>query len=261
MHFESFFQIKTYLLFSIIFVLIFLLNWLGYLYKKRQLRLYPGRISESMGSIEGSMLGVTSLLMGFSFSVAVQKFEARRHASVEEANLIGNAILRSDLYPDSLRQQFVADLKQYVETRIAYYEERYNEPEIQRQLKLGEEIWMRIWKRATSHANDDKLSVTSLQMIPNLNDMMDELVTRDALRISRVPPLILWTLVILVLIAAFLLGSDYKGHKRNIMLLVGYALVMTMTLNLINELNHPRQGLINLDDVQTKMVELRNLFH
>src|SRR4051812_18449515 len=107
MGFEAFFQIKTYLLFMIIFFLIFLFNWLGYRYKKRQLRLYPGRISESMGSIEGSMLGVTSLLMGFSFSVAVQKFEARRHASIEEANFIGNAILRSDLYPDSLRTPFL----------------------------------------------------------------------------------------------------------------------------------------------------------
>ena len=96
-------------------------------------------------------------------------------------------------------------------------------------------------------------------MIPNLNEMIDIVTTREAQRKSRVPPLVLWTLLIFVFTAAFLLGSDYKGHKRNILLLVGYALVMTMTLNLINELNHPRQGLINLDQVEKNMEDLRNL--
>jgi hypothetical protein len=52
-------------------------------------------------------------------------------------------------------------------------------------------------------------------MIPIVNEMIDLITTRDGMRISKVPPLILWTLLTFVLIAAFLLGSDYKGHKRN----------------------------------------------
>jgi hypothetical protein len=44
------------------------------------------------------------------------------------------------------------------------------------------------------------------------------------------------------------------------MLLFGYALVMTLTLNLITELNHPREGLINLDGVQKKIEDLRTAF-
>ena len=96
-------------------------------------------------------------------------------------------------------------------------------------------------------------------MIPNLNEMIDVVTTRDAMRVSKVPPLVLWTLLIFVFTAAFLLGSDYKGKKRNILLLVGYAFVMALTLNLINELNHPRQGLINLDQVEEKMKDLRML--
>jgi hypothetical protein len=257
--FDAFFQLPTYLLFVIIFFVIITCNGLGYRYKKKILAKHPDRLHESMGSVEGSILGVTSLLLGFSFSVAVAKYEARRSMTVAEANDIGTAILRCDLYPDSIRSPLRADFKEYVETRIAYYQAGYNEEMIQEELKKAEEISGRIWKRVALYSSDNNFRVSSLQMIPNLNEMIDIVTTRDAQRMSRVPPLVLWTLLIFVFTAAFLLGSDYKGHKRNIMLLAAYALVMTLTLNLINELNHPRQGLINLNQVEKKIEGLRKL--
>jgi hypothetical protein len=256
---DAIFQLPTYLLFVIVFFLIFFFNGLGYRYKKRLLLKYPNRVHESMGSIEGSILGVTSLLLGFSFSLAVSKYESRRSLTVSEANDIGTAILRCDLYPDSIRNPLREDFKEYVETRIAYYEARHDEKKIKEQLRKAEEISDRIWERVSLYSRDNRFIISSQQMIPNLNEMIDVVTTRDAMRISRVPPLVLWTLLIFVLTAAFLLGSDYKGNKRNIVLLIGYALVMTLTLNLINELNHPRQGLINLDEVEKKMDNLRML--
>ena len=96
-------------------------------------------------------------------------------------------------------------------------------------------------------------------MIPVLNNVIDIVTTRDAMRQSKVPPLVMYTLLFLILIAAFLLGSDYKGHKRNYTLVLGYALVMTLTLNLISELNHPRKGLINLNTAEQKILNLREL--
>ena len=260
MDLDSFFQLPTYSLFVIIFFLIIVCNQLGYRYKKKQIRKHPGEIQESMGSIEGAMLGVTSLLLGFSFSVAVSKYEVRRQLTVEEANHIGTAILQCDLFPDSIRVPLRADFKEYVEVRIAYYEARHDEDLVMQELRKSEVISGRIWKRVAGHSSNPDFRVSILQMVPNLNEMIDIAVTRDAMRITKVPPLILWTLVVFVLSAAFLLGTDYKGNKRNIMLLCGYALVMSMTMNLINELSHPRQGLINLDLVEMKMKDLRNLF-
>lgn len=256
---NTFFQIPTYILFVIIFCLIIFANWSGYRYKKWQIKKTPGQVRESMGSIEGAMLGVMSLLMGFSFSVAVSKYEARRQLTITEANYIRTAILRCDMYPDSIRNKLRTDFKEYVEARVAYYKAGYNEYRITEELENAETISGRLWKTVMFYSNDLSFRVRSGQMIPNLNQMIEIVVTRDAQRISKVPPLILWTLLILVLIAAFLLGNDFEGHKRNVILLVGYALVMTLTLNLINELNHPRQGLINLDQAEKKMEDLRKL--
>ena len=255
----AFFQLPTYLLFAIFFCVIILCNWLGFRYKKRQLDKFPGQVHEGMSSIEGSILGVLSLLLGFSFNVAVSKFEARRHLLVEETNVIETAILRCDLYPDSIRSALRADFKEYVETRVAYYQFKYDEAEIQKEMVKAEEISSKIWETVTFFSKDPEFRIRSQHMIPIVNEMIDIITTRDAMRISRVPPLILWTLLTFVLLAAFLLGSDYKGHKRNVTLVIGYALVMTLTLNLINELNHPRQGFITLDDVAKKMEHLRRL--
>jgi hypothetical protein len=257
---DKFFQLPTYILFIVFFTLIVISNWLGYIYKKKKLEKYPATKQEDMGSIEGSILGLMSLLMGFTFSVAVYKFEARRHIIVDEANIIGTAILRADMYPDSVRIPLRESFKQYVESRIAYYEAGTEADKIQEELNNAERLSMNIWKTVIFHSHDERYRLRSMEMIPILNDMIDIITTRDVSRANRVPPLIVGTLLFLVVAAAFLLGSDYRGHKRNYMLLVGYCIVMTVTLNLINELNHPREGFVNLNDVEIRMEELRKHF-
>jgi len=252
-------EIPIYFLSVLIFFLILLFNWAGFKFKKRQLEKYPGRVSENLGSIEGSMLGAMALLLGFTFSIAISKFETRRQITVEEANDIGTAILRCDMYPDSVRNPLRADFKEYIETRIAYYEVGNDEEKIKEEIAKAGEISGRIWKRVALQAqNRDNIAVTT-QMIPAVNAMIDIVTTRDAGRISRVPRLVLFVLLALVLISSFVLGSDYNGKKRNRILIFSYALAMTLTLDLITELDRPREGLINLDAIEKKMIDLREL--
>src|SRR3954471_3176266 len=117
-----FFRLPPYVLFVIIFFVILFFNSLGYYYKKRQITVNPQQREKTIGSIEGSMVGLMSLLMGFTFSVALSKLEERRHLVVEEVNMICTAIMRCDMYPDSIRLPLRQDFKEYIETRIAYYQ-------------------------------------------------------------------------------------------------------------------------------------------
>jgi hypothetical protein len=252
-------HIPIYFLSAIIFFLILLFNWFGFKFKKWHLEKYPGRVPEDLGAVEGSMLGAMALLLGFTFSIATSKFETRRQITVDEANEIGTAILRCDMYPDSVRNPLRADFKEYIETRIAYYAVGDDEEKIKQELVKAGEISNRIWKRVALQAqNRDNIAVTA-QMIPAINDMIDIVTTRDASRISRVPRLVLLVLLGLVLISSFVLGSDYNGKKRNKILIFSYAIAMTLTLDLITELDRPREGLINLNAVEQKMIDLREL--
>jgi hypothetical protein len=254
-----FFNLPLYILAFAIFFLIIFFNWIGYMFKKRELRKFPGEEPENMGSVGNTMLGVMSLLLGFTFAISVSRYEERRLATIEEANNIGTALLRCDMYPDSIRNAFRADFKDYIESRIAYYDVGDDENKISQQLQNAGMISDRIWKRAAHYSQRPEMMIQSQQMIPSLNSMIDIVTTRDAYRTSKMPPLILWVLLILVLTSAFVLGSEYNGKTKRKGKILGFAIVMTLTLNLITELNHTRRGLINLNTVEQKMRDLRAL--
>ena len=76
---------------------------------------------KSIGALEGSLLGLLALLLSFTFSMSSSRHERRVQVIVEEANDIGTAVLRADLYPDSIRNEFRKDFKAYIESRILFY--------------------------------------------------------------------------------------------------------------------------------------------
>ena len=61
----------------------------------------PDRSEKKEGGQEGyvvsAVLGLLALLMGFTFSLAVDRFDARRVLVLQEANAIGTAYLRAQL--------------------------------------------------------------------------------------------------------------------------------------------------------------------
>jgi hypothetical protein len=186
------------------------------------------------------------------------KFETQRRVITQEAAYINTAILRCDMYPDSLRRLLRADFKEYVEARIGYYDTDSDKSELER--KKAEQISKRIWEKVILQMQNSENVLRSGQMIPAVNNVIDVVITRDGEKISKVPFLVLWVLLIFILIDAFVLGADLvdKKSKAKIVIVV-YALVMSLTLNLIIELHQTRTGLINLDAVQHQIIDLREL--
>jgi hypothetical protein len=75
-------------------------------------------IRSQIGTIEGGILGLLGLLLGFTFSMAVSRFDTRKRMAVEEANAIGTAALRGQMLPQPHRTE-VADLfRRYVDVRV-----------------------------------------------------------------------------------------------------------------------------------------------
>ena len=251
------FDLPPYYLLCAIFFLVILISFLGYRYKKNRLKRHPEDRLEK-GKVQGAALSILSLLMGFTFSVAMAKFETQRRVITQEAAYINTAILRCDIYPDSLRNLLRADLKEYIEARIAYYD---TDREIsERERKRAELISKRIWEKVVTQMQASESVIRSSQMIPAVNNMIDVVITRDGEKISKVPLLVLWVLLIFILLDSFVLGVQVVEKKSTAKIaIIIYALVMSLTLNLIIELHQTRTGLINLDAVQKQIVDLREL--
>jgi len=254
------YQIPVIILAVPFFILLVLFYWLGHKFKKFQTNKNPDINSSGLGPAESSLLGLTALLLSFAFGISASKFDTRRQIIVEESNDIGTTILRCDLYPDSIRNAFRADLKDYLEERIQYYEVGDDQEKIKKAFDDGNNISAKCWHRAArlSHNLDNR--VATAQMIPALNAMIDITTTREASRKALVPRLIMDILPIMIIISAFLLGYGSKSEERNWVVILAFSLMSTLTLYLVFELDRPRKGFINLDSSQKYITELRSNF-
>ena len=196
-----------------------------------------------MGALEGGLLGLLSLLLAFTFNKAASNYDTRRAMLVQEANDIGTALYRSDLYPDSIRSEFRNDFKEYIAARIAYYEAGNDENKIRASLDNAENISLRIWKRAAGN-NLPGETTRSMQMIPAINSMMDAMNHREAARVEVVPESILWLLFVLCLAGSFIIGYSSKSKKADWVIVGAYALMTVMTIYLILDLDRPGRGII-----------------
>lgn len=249
----------TIVIVGILFILMVMLHWAGFRLRKSRQRKQPASDTDGAGAVEGSMLGLLALLLAFTFGMSSSRYDDRRSVLVQEANDISTVILRADLYPDSLRKMLRQELKQYLESRISYYEAGYDDTKIAAALKTSSALSARLWSKVTQAGHDNHYLLATQQMVPAMNNMFDSATTRDASRNAHVPDSILWLLFLLTLTASFIIGYGNKQAKIDKIVVAGFALMTALTIFLILDLDRPRRGIITMDSAHQKMIELREL--
>jgi hypothetical protein len=252
------FQTPAILISGLLFLLMIASNRLGY-YVVQRANQPDTDAAEGLGAIEGSLLGLLALLLSFTFSMSASKSDTRRQIIVQEANDIGTAILRCDLYPDSARIKLKPMFSDYLNARISYYQAGIEETKLNQSLQQSNEYSGRIWKFVTGLSQDKENTFRSQQMVPALNAMMDVATTRDADRNAHVPESIYWLLFLLTITGSFIVGFGSKGKRFNWIIVCGFTLMTIMTIYLILDLDRPRRGIINMDQTHQKIVELKDL--
>ena len=71
------FDSRQFLMLPFLFLLIFI-NWLGYRFKISYIKKFAGIEHVGIGPTEGSLLGLTALLLSFTFGMTATKYELRR---------------------------------------------------------------------------------------------------------------------------------------------------------------------------------------
>src|SRR5438309_8931228 len=77
--------------------------------------------SNSFKTVESAVLGLLALLLGFSFAMAVSRYDQRKQLEVDEANAIGTTWLRTAVLDEPMRTEARGLLKEYVPVRIAFF--------------------------------------------------------------------------------------------------------------------------------------------
>lgn len=249
---------------AILITIIVLFGIIGFYLFGHRLRLRaiiadPDQARVELGSINGALLALLGLLLAFTFSMSSSRFDARRQLVIEEANAIGTVILRTDIYPDSVRQLLRSNLKEYVEERIAFYQAGMDARKLVKHYLKADSIGKEVWRITATYAKTDNITTRTSELIPALNAMIDITTTRRAAGEATVPDSILYFLFILCFCSAFLLGYDNK-YKIDWIIVIGFTLMLSATIFTILDLDRPRSGLIDMDMPNQKIIELREMF-
>jgi hypothetical protein len=101
--------------------------------------------------------------------------------------------------------------------------------------------------------------ISSNQMIPALNAMIDIVTERNAVNKAKVPELIIWILFSLCFVISFIMGYSLRS-KTDWVMINGFALITALAIYLIMDLDRPRRGIITAGKAQQEIVALRNMF-
>lgn len=202
-----------------------------------------------VNAIQASLLGVLALLIGFSFSLALQRFDSRNKAVVEEANAIGTAYSRAQLLQASTREATLELWQRYVHLRVEEAAVSLaREADRQKIEAETDRLVTSLWKAAAGTIHEDANVVPTGLYVQALNDAIDAYARNDAELSRHVPEVIL-----LLLYATFLMTAGVVGYAAGIgshrPLIVTYVL-MTLLVTLafiIVDLDRPRRGLIEVD--------------
>lgn len=215
--------------------------------------------TQGIGALESAVFALLGLLLAFSFSGALARFDYRRQLVITEVNAIGTAWLRIDLLPDDAKATMRDLFRRYLDTRVSAYQRLPDVAAFNAELAKAGNLQGEIWTLAVpASARASSPDAAQMLLLDALNTMFDITTTRtEAFRIHT-PMVIFWMLGALSLSCALFAGYDMARRKRrNLLHSVAFTLVLSLTVYVIIDLEYPRFGLINMFDSDQVLADLR----
>ena len=210
----------------------------------------------NVGAIQGAIFALLGLLIAFTFSNGISRFDERRKLIVEEANCIGTAFLRIDLLPPEAQPEMRNLFGSYLDSRLAAYRHIPDLKAAKTELELGNQLQQQIWSHAVNHCNGQPTPCAML-LLPALNSMIDITTTRTMMSQFHPPMIIFILLIVFSLVAALLAGYEMAAGSRSWVHIIGFSLVLAMTVYVILDVEYPRIGFIRIDQADQVLIDLR----
>lgn len=232
-----------------LFVLIALCNEIGYRLGVAVQSRTDEEIKALAGAVQASILGLLALLLGFTFSMSLQRYDDRSKALIDEANAIGTTVLRAELLPAAQRDAALLLLQDYVATRVTMGQfDLARKEERQEYLARAEQLQRELWAVAVAATSIDPRPVTTGAFVTALNGMIDSQGERNALQQAHVPEPILFLLFFFFVVSiGFMAYSMGLSGKRVYVPLLLVSLLITLIVFIIIDLDRPKRGVITVN--------------
>lgn len=192
--------------------------------------------------ILGATLTLLGLIIGFTFSMAVSRYDQRKNLEEQEANAIGTEYSRADLLPANEASSVRYLLKSYLDQRMLFYT-TWNAQQLRQIKAQTRKTQDDMWKAVAVPASQQPTPVRAL-VISGMNDVLNSEGYTQAAWWNRIPTAA-WTLMIAIgLFCNVLVG--YVAHSRSGSLLWILPIALSISLFLIADIDSPGRGVIRV---------------
>ena len=197
---------------------------------------------EDFGVVQAATLTLLGLIIGFSFSMAVGRYDLRKNYEEAEANAIGTEYFRAGLLPATDAAVVRTLLRKYLELRLLFYRSRSASGQInQDTTRLQTEMWAAV--QAPAVARPTPLNALA---VSGMNDVLNSQGYTQAAWWNRIP-VAAWTLMILIAgCSNLLVGYGVRCARARGPLLFVLPLVVSISFLLIADIDSPSGGLIKI---------------
>jgi hypothetical protein len=190
----------------------------------------------------GSTLTLLGLIIGFTFSMAVSRYDQRKGLEQQEANAIGTEYDRADVLGPTDAVKVRALLKSYLDQRILDYtsrNEKMRRQVVAQTTRLRTDMWSAV--RTSAAAQPSPLTALA---VAGMNEVLDRQGDAQAARRNRIP-VAAWALLITMSIFCNLL-MGYGVLQRTSFLFLVLPIALSISLFLIADIDSPGSGVIRV---------------
>jgi hypothetical protein len=203
------------------------------------------------GFLVGAVLSLLALLIAFTFSMALQRYDQRRELVIVEANALGTAWLRADLLDAPDRDRVRAALRTYIDARVEYGHARARHEEVQAQ-RRSEALQGVVWRTTMEALEPHRTTPLAALVVTATNDAIDAAGERFATHLAHIPPRIFRMLAVYALMAAGMVGYQRAAHRKATTLMF---VLLALAVSLVIDLDRPASGMITIP--QQPMLDLQ----
>ena len=193
---------------------------------------------EDFRTVLAACLTLLGLIVGFSFSMAVSRFDMRQNAESAEANAIGTEYTRADLLPPTEAAATRQLLHSYLTERIQFFgardRDRFRQID-ERTTRLQRQMWPAVRSPAVQPNQFTALAVSGM------NDVLSTQSNTRAAWWNRIPAEA-WALMGLIAILCNLMLGVSARHLEGRSVFVVLPLVTAIAFFLIADIDSPAGG-------------------
>jgi hypothetical protein len=214
-------------------------------------------------TVESAVFALMGLLLAFTISGALQRFDERRQLVVQEANAVSTAYDRLGLFERDVAQNLQTRLRDYVRARIDLYGMPHDFSVFE-----GTEVWSQeqqekifglkaeLWDAALAACTEESYRLACTLSLPALSTAFEIARLRLGAAEKHPPQAIYVMLFGLGLGGSLLAGFGMAAAKaRSWIHMVIFAATLGVTLYVVTDMEFPRLGLIRVENFDRFLAE------